>query len=77
MDRVFCRLSMTIDPELISHPSEKGSKAGRYLPKWAIYSVGGIGVLIFVGLIKTLLPVIGMAFLLAYIWSQSTTTRRD
>ena len=67
---------MAIDPEVIPPSIKKGSKAGRYLPKWAIYSVGGIGVLIFVGLIKTLLPVIGMAFLLAYIWSQSTTTKR-
>ena len=67
---------MAIDPEVISPSSEKGSRAGRYLPKWAIYSAGGLGVLVLVGLIKALLPVIGMAFLLAFIWSQSTTTRR-
>ena len=67
---------MAIDPEVISPSSKKGSRAGRHLPKWAIYSVGGVGVLLFVGLIKALLPVIGMAFLLAFIWSQSTTTRR-
>ena len=67
---------MAIDPEVISSSSKKGSKAFRYLPKWAIYSVGGVGVMFVVGLIKALLPVIGMAFLLAFIWSQSKTTRR-
>ena len=67
---------MTIDPEVIPPSSNKGSRAGRYFPKWAIYSSGCVGVLILVGLIKILLPVIGMAFLLAFIWSQSTTTRR-
>ena len=67
---------MAIDPEVISASSKKGSRAGRYHPKWMIYSAGGVGVLVLVGLIKTLLPVIGMACLLAFIWSQSRTTRR-
>ena len=67
---------MAIDPEVITPSSNKGSRAGSYVPKWAIYSSAGIGALLLVGLIKTLLPLIGMAFLLAFIWSQSTTTRR-
>ena len=67
---------MAIDPEVISPPSEKGSRAGRYFPKWAIYSAGGFSVLVLVGLIKALLPVIGMVFLLAFIWSQAKTTQR-
>ena len=67
---------MAIDPEVISSSSKKGSRAGRYFPKWAIYSAGGLCMLVLVALIKTLLPVIGMAFLLAFIWSQSTITRR-
>ena len=67
---------MAIDPEVISPSSQKGNRAGKCLPKWVIYSAGGFGVLVLVGLIKALLPVIGMAFLLAFIWSQSTTTRR-
>ena len=67
---------MAVDPEVISPSSKKGSRAARYVPKWAIYSSTGVGVLVLVGLIKTLLPLIGMAFLLAFIWSQSTTTRR-
>ena len=66
---------MAIDPEVISPSSNEGSRAGRYFPKWVIYSAGGFGVLILVGFIKALLPVIGMAFLLAFIWSQSKKTR--
>ena len=67
---------MAIDPEVISPSSKKGSRAGRYFPKWAIYSAGGVSVLILVGLLKALLPLIGMAFLLAFICTQSTTSRR-
>ena len=67
---------MAIDPEVMSPSSEKEPNAGRYFRKWVIYSAGGLGVLLLVGLVKALLPVIGMAFLLAFIWSQSTTTRR-
>ena len=69
-------LMMAIDPEVILPNSKKGNWAVRCLPKWTIYSAGGVGVLILVGLIKSLLPAIGMAFLLAFIWSQSKTTRR-
>ena len=67
---------MAIDPEVMSPSSEKEPNAGRYFRKWGVYSAGGLGVLLLVGLIKTLLPLIGMVFLLAFIWSQSTTTRR-
>ena len=67
---------MAIDPEVISPSSKKGAIAGKYFPKWAVYSAGGFGVLFLVSLIKALLPLIGMAFLLAFIWSKSTTTRR-
>ena len=69
-------MQMSIDPEVIPPSSNKGSRAGKYVPKWAVYSSAGIGVLVLVGLIKTLLPLIGMAFLLALIWTQSKTNRR-
>ncbi len=69
-------LTMVVDSEIISPSSKKGSNSGRFFPKWAIYTASGIGVLVAIGLIQALLPVIGMAFLLAFIWSQSTTTRR-
>tara|TARA_B100000700_G_scaffold237248_1_gene263374 strand:+ start:681 stop:887 length:207 start_codon:yes stop_codon:yes gene_type:complete len=67
---------MAIDPEVIPPSSEKGGKSRRYFPKWFIYSASGFGVLVLVGLIKAMLPVIGMVSLLAFIWSQSTKTRR-
>ena len=67
---------MAIDPEVISPSSEKGARASRYFPKWAIYSAGGVSVLALVSLIKAFLPLIGMAFLLAYIWSQERTNKR-
>tara|TARA_Y100001968_G_scaffold85914_1_gene76973 strand:- start:208 stop:414 length:207 start_codon:yes stop_codon:yes gene_type:complete len=67
---------MAIDPEVISPSTKKRSRACLLLPKWAIYSSAGIGVLFLAGLIKTILPLVGMAFLLAFIWSQSTTNRR-
>ena len=68
---------MAIDPEVISISTKKVSRSGRYFPKWLIYSTGGLGVVILVSLIKTLLPVIGMTLVLAFIWSQSTQTRRS
>ena len=67
---------MAIDPEVITPSGKKGRRAGKYIPKWAIYSAGGFAVLVLVGLIKALLPVIGMTFLLAFIWSQSTKNLR-
>ena len=67
---------MAIDPEVISPSNKKGPKAGKYFPKWAIYSASGLGVLVLVGLLKAIFPLLGMAFLLAFIWSQSTATRR-
>ena len=67
-------MTMAIDPEVIPPSSKKGRRAVRHFPKWAIYSAGGFGVLLIVGLIKALFPVIGMALLLAFIWSQSKDT---
>ena len=72
---IIPKFIMAIDPEVIPSSSKKGSKAGRFFPKWVIYSSAGIGVAILVGLIKTLLPLMGMAFLFALIWSQSITYR--
>ena len=67
---------MAIDPEVLSPSRHRGNRAGRYFPKWTIYSAGGVCVLILVGLIKALLPVIGMGFLLTFIWSESTRNRK-
>lgn len=63
---------MTIDPEVISSSSSQGKNARRNYPKWAFYGAGGIGVFMAVNLIKSLLPLLGMALLLAFVWSQAT-----
>ena len=67
---------MAIEPKVISPSSKKVGMAVKYFPKWVIYSAGGVGVFVLVALIKALLPVIGMAFLLAFIWSQSAIKRK-
>ena len=67
---------MAIDPKVISSSNKKRYREVRYFPKWAIYSAGGFGVLVLVVLIKALLPLIGMAWVLAFIWAQSTKSRR-
>jgi len=66
---------MALDTEVIASSSKKGSQKGKYFSKWALYSSVGVGVVILIGLIKTLLLFIGMALLLALIWSQSTSNR--
>ena len=63
---------MAIDPEVIPSSSSKGKNAVRSYPKWAIYGAGGIGILIMINLVKSLLPLLGMGLLLAFIWSQAT-----
>ena len=68
---------MAIDPEVIPLSSKKRSEARKHLPKWAIYGSAGVGVMVLVGLIKILLPIIGMAFLLSLIWSQSKANLRS
>ena len=68
---------MAIDLEVISSSNKKRYREVRYFPKWAIYSAGGFGVLFLVVLIKALLPLMGMAWVLAFFWSQATTTRRN
>ena len=67
---------MNIYTELILHACKKGNSLRRKFPKWSVYGAGGTGMLIFVGFSKAFLLVIGMAFLLVYVWSQSTTTLR-
>ncbi len=63
---------MSIDPEVISSSSSQSKKSVRSYPKWAIYWLGGIGAFIAVNLVKSLIPVLIMAILIAFIWSQAT-----
>jgi hypothetical protein len=64
---------MSIDPEVIPPSSSAGSNAVRSIPRWAVYGAIGLGVLIVVGILKTLLPLIVMVLILGLIWKQATT----
>ncbi len=62
---------MSIDPEVIPPSSSAGNTAVRLVPKWLIYGAIGLGVLIFVGILKNLLPLIFMSLILGFIWKQA------
>ena len=64
---------MSIEPEVIPPSSSAGSNAVRSIPRWAVYGAIAIGVLIVVGILKTLLPLIVMGLILGLIWKQVTT----
>ena len=63
---------MAIDPEVIPPSSSAGFHAVRLIPKWVVYSLLGVGVLIIVGILKTILPLILMSLLIGFIWKQAT-----
>ncbi len=64
--------SMSIDPEVVPASSSAGFNAVRSIPRWVIFGVLSLGVLLLVGILKNLLPLIGMMLLLAFIWKQAT-----
>ena len=64
---------MPIDPEVIPPSSSSGKNAVRYIPKWIIYATMGLGVLVFIGILKALLPLILMGLVIGFIWKQTNT----
>ncbi len=62
---------MTIDPEVIPSSSAAGNSAVRFIPKWVVYGIIGVGVLVFVGILKTFLPLILMGLVIGFIWKQA------
>ena len=62
---------MTIDPEVMPSSSSAGNKAIRHIPRLVIFSGIGLGVLIFVGVLKSLLPLILMGLILGFILNQA------
>ena len=64
---------MSIDPEVIPPSSNAGFNAVRSIPRWLVYGVIGLGVLITVGILKALFPLIVMGLLLSLIWTQVHT----
>ena len=63
---------MAIDPEVIPLSSSAGFHAVRLIPRWTIYFLLGAGVLIFVSILKMILPLILMSLVLGFIWKQAT-----
>tara|TARA_Y100001968_G_C18941112_1_gene518765 strand:+ start:205 stop:411 length:207 start_codon:yes stop_codon:yes gene_type:complete len=63
--------SMSIDPEVIPPSSSAGFNSVRFIPRWAIYGAISLGVLVVVGILKTLLPLILMGLLLGFIWHRA------
>ena len=61
---------MSMDPEVIPRSS---SAAVRSIPRWAVYSGIGLGVLIVVGILKTFLSLIVLGLVLGFIWKQAKT----
>ena len=62
---------MAIDPEVIPPSSQAGLNSVRFIPKWVIYSLLGVGVLILVGILKVILPLILMSLVVGLIWRQA------
>ncbi len=62
---------MTIDPEVIPSSSSAGNKAIRHIPRWAVFSGIGLGVFLFIGVLKSLLPLILMGLVLSFILNQA------
>ena len=68
---------MAIDPEVIPPNSYQARRSKKYVPKWILYSASGLGVLFVISFLKALFPLMGMAFLLAFIWSQANKSVRN
>ena len=66
---------MAINPEVIPPSSSKGNKAVSFIPRWAIFLIIGLTALILIAFLKTLLPVLAMSLLLAFIWKQAKSTQ--
>ena len=62
---------MAIDPEVVPPTSSAGFNSVRFIPKWVIYSLLGVGVLICVAILKAILPLILMTLLIGFIWRQA------
>ncbi len=64
---------MTIDlPVITFSKSKKKKKVDSTIPKWAVFSLCLITVLVVVAITKVILPLLFFGLLLAFIWSQAT-----
>jgi len=63
---------MAIDPEVIPPSSSAGKHAISFIPKWTLYGALGLGVLVIIGILKSLLPLILMGLVIGFIWKQAS-----
>ncbi len=64
---------MNIDLPIIPSPkSKKQKKIDSSIPKWAVFSLGIITVLVVVAITKAIVSLLCFGLILAFIWSQAT-----
>ena len=64
---------MNIDlPVIPSSKSKKRKKIDSSIPKWTVFSLCIITVLVVVAITKAILPLLFFGLVLAFIWSQAT-----
>ena len=63
---------MTIKKELITSYSPKQKNKTSSYSKWFLYGASGIGIFLAVNLAKSVLPLLGIGLLIAFVWSQAT-----
>ena len=64
---------MTIDLHVVpSSKSRNKKKVESSIPKWTVFSLCIITILVVVAIIKAILPLLFFGLLLAFIWSQAT-----
>ena len=63
---------MSLDPEVIPPSQTAGKNAISVVPKWIIIGVIGVGLLIFIGILKTLFPLIMMGLIVGFIIKQAS-----
>ena len=63
---------MTIDLPVIPSSKSTKNKANSSIPRWTVFSLCLITVLVVVAIIKAILPLLFFGLIMAFIWSQAT-----
>ena len=67
---------MVKNPEVVSSSHLRGKTVSRNSRQWTFFALSTFSVIVLITFIKSLLPLIGMTFLLAFIWNQSQKNSR-
>ncbi len=63
---------MTIDLPVIPSSKSTKNKVNSSIPRWTVFSLCLITVLVVVAIIKAILPLLFFGLIMAFIWSQAT-----